>query len=91
MTQQHPPMRAEGLDDPGTFKLKVAECTFAGSDERRPLRRRHVHPDRDRLMPSAASRWEIFLVGRMPTPNDGSYSTFSSNAISVPGSRHTAT
>ena len=25
MTQQHPPMRAEGLDDPGTFKLKVAE------------------------------------------------------------------
>src|SRR5215813_888206 len=31
----------------------------------------------------------IFLFARTPTPNDGSHSTFSSNAISVPGSRHT--
>src|SRR5262249_53883392 len=38
-----------------------------------------------------ASRCPIFLFGRMPVPNDGSHSTFSSNAISVPGSRHTAT
>jgi hypothetical protein len=27
----------------------------------------------------------------MPMPNEGSHSTFSSNAISVPGNRHTAT
>src|SRR6516162_4439228 len=38
-----------------------------------------------------ASCCPIFLFGRMPGPNDGSHSTFSSNAISVPGSRHTAT
>jgi hypothetical protein len=25
-----------------------------------------------------ASRWEIFLLGRMPIPNNGSHSTFSS-------------
>jgi hypothetical protein len=29
--------------------------------------------------------------GRMPRPNDGSHSTFSSNVISVPGNRQTAT
>src|SRR6266576_6480638 len=38
-----------------------------------------------------ASRCPIFLLGRMPMPNDGSHSTFSSNAISVPGNRQTAT
>src|SRR6266481_8104324 len=38
-----------------------------------------------------ASRCPIFLFGRMPRPNDGSHSTFSSNAISVPGNRQTAT
>src|SRR6516162_8492626 len=38
-----------------------------------------------------ASRCPIFLFGRMPVPNDGSHSTFSSNASSVPGSRQTAT
>src|SRR6516164_3560375 len=38
-----------------------------------------------------ASCCPIFLFARMPTPNDGSHSTFSSNAISVPGSRQTAT
>src|SRR5262249_9998806 len=38
-----------------------------------------------------ASRCPIFLLRRMPVPNNGSHSTFSSNAISVPGSRQTAT
>src|SRR6516225_8708074 len=38
-----------------------------------------------------ASRCPIFLLGRMPMPNIGSHSTFSSNAISVPGNRQTAT
>src|SRR6266852_8177163 len=37
-----------------------------------------------------ASRCPIFLFGRMPIPNEGSHSTFCSNAISVPGSRETA-
>src|SRR5260370_39097310 len=36
-----------------------------------------------------ASCCPTFLFARMPTPNDGSHSTFSSNAISVPGSRQT--
>jgi hypothetical protein len=67
MTQQHPPMRAEGLDDPGTFKLKVAEWTFAGSDEGGPAaamytlietalcraRHKQVYAD-PRTMPSVA-------------------------------------
>src|SRR6516225_8601008 len=38
-----------------------------------------------------ASCCPIFLLGRMPMPNIGSHSTFSSNAISVPGNRQTAT
>src|SRR6266487_3550304 len=38
-----------------------------------------------------ARRCPIFLFGRMPMPNEGSHSTFSSNTISVPGNRQTAT
>src|SRR6478672_10900864 len=38
-----------------------------------------------------ASRCPVFLFGKIPMPNDGSHSTFSSNAISVPGNRQTAT
>ena len=46
-----------------------------------------VHID----LPEAREPLPDFLFGKMPMPNEGSHSTLWSNAISVPGSRQTAT